>query len=149
MKYDLHPGAGWTIRAASLADFFEIEDVFRGCLTDFGWRNGEQEVDRLHQTLAVTRVLVAEEPRAGVVGFLTLERKKAYVPHLFVHPDWRFCGIGSSLLNVARAKAKEPLELDVDAENKAARAVYERLGWIELTGANRRPRPGQIRLISR
>lgn len=149
MSLYAHPAAGWQIRAANLADFFDIEDVFRTCLKDFSWRNAEQELDRLHQTLAVTRVFVAEELSAGIVGFLTLERKKAYVPHLFVHPDWRFCGVGSGLLSVARVKADEPLELDVDEQNKAARAVYDRLGWIELTGANRRPRAGQIRLISR
>ena len=70
---------------------------------------------------------------------------KPYVDHLFVHEDWRFCGIGRGLLHVARAEAGEPLELDVDIQNVQGRKAYLALGWHE-TG--KRSKRGNIRLRS-
>ena len=79
-----------------------------------------------------------------MIGFLTLERKSSYVPHLFVAEDWRLCGVGSGLLEVARDLARAPLSLDVDDQNALAMKAYLAMGWTEKVDTS--TRPGQRRL---
>ena len=141
-----HPAAGWRIRTYRLEDHVQLESLFLDCLEDFPWRNSAaEEMLRLRRTLSATKVLVTEESSAGIVGFLTLEQANAYVAHLFVHRDWRFCGIGSGLLEVARNMARAPLQLDVDIQNEGAIRAYHAMGWIEKVGATP-ARGGQRRL---
>ena len=113
----------------------------------FPWRGPERdEVLRLRQTLSAIVAFVSVEKRAGVVGFLTLEQGKAYVPHVFVDPDWRLCGVGSGLLQVARGFVGQPLRLDVDIQNESAIEAYTALGWREQAKVGR-GRHDQVRLI--
>ena len=100
---------------------------------------------RLRQILRASQCLIAEEGEAGLVGFLTLERDKAYVAHLFVDRDWRFCGVGSGLLDVARHLARAPLQLDVDVQNEGALKAYRAMGWVERVDVSP-ARPGQTRM---
>lgn len=141
-----HRAAGWKIRLRMAADDESIEAVFRDCLSDFPWRpSHDVELIRLRGTVSANHCLVAHESKAGIVGFLALERRKAYVSHLFVKHDWRFCGVGAGLLQVARDMARAPLVLDVDIQNEAAFKAYRAMGWTEKVG----PKPGrdgQIRL---
>lgn len=141
-----HRGAGWRIRSYQRVDHVQVEALFHDCLLDFAWRGKPaDETIRLRQTMKSSVCLVAEEPNTGLVGFLTLEREKAYVPHLFVHRDWRFCGVASGLLDVARDLARAPLQLDVDIQNDNAMRAYKALGWTEKVGATT-SRPAQRRL---
>ena len=141
-----HISAGWFIRPCVRSDQAAMEGLFLDCLDDFPWRVGPvDELVRLRQTLRVSRCLVAQEASAGLVGFLTLEREKPYVAHLFVDRDWRLCGVGAGLLEVARNLARAPLELDVDVQNEGARRAYEAMGWVEKVGASS-SRPGQTRM---
>ncbi|MCR9196393.1 MAG: GNAT family N-acetyltransferase [Hyphomonas sp.] len=142
-----HPGAGWSIRHWRRDDYPQIEVIFRECLTAFPWRASvREEVLRLRQALSANIAFVAEEKSAGVVGFLTLEQGKAYVPHVFVDGDWRFCGVGSGLLQVARNFVGRPLQLDVDIQNAAAIEAYTALGWKERAKVGRGARE-QVRLV--
>ena len=142
-----HPGAGWSIRRAKSGDRLDVEAIFRRCLGDFAWRNSPSvEIARMRQTLLAADLFVAEVPQRGVVGFISLETHNAYVPHLFVEADWRLCGVGQGLLEVARDIAGRPLQLDVDIQNKRARAAYARMGWTVVAPAGGR-RGEQIRLI--
>ena len=86
---------------------------------------------------------VAVEPQAGPVGFLTLIDRTTYVDHLFVHPEWRLCGIARGLLEVARQEVGESLTLDVDLKNESARAAYAALGWQEAAFKSQKPHPGR------
>ncbi len=141
-----HPGAGWRIRSYQGVDHVQLEALFLDCLEDFPWRaKPADEIIRLRQTMKSSLCLVADEEQAGLVGFLTLERDKAYVPHLFVHRDWRFCGVASGLLDVARDLARASLQLDVDIQNDSALRAYKALGWVEKVGATT-SRPEQRRL---
>ncbi len=144
-----HSAAGWTIRPHTRDDAPEIERVFRGCLAEFPWRRTRepQEIERLHYLLRTSTVLVAEEADAGIVGFVILQAESAYISHLFVDMDWRFCGIGTGLLQVSRSIACNRLRLDVDVNNHEAQAAYERLGWQETVDQGR-PGVGQLRMIS-
>lgn len=142
-----HPGAGWSVRHWRRDDYPQIEVIFRECLAAFPWRgSARDEVIRLRQALSANIAFVAEEKNAGVVGFLTLEQGKAYVPHVFVDGDWRFCGVGSGLLKVARGFVGRPLQLDVDVQNEAAIEAYTALGWKEQAKVGRGPRE-QVRLV--
>lgn len=123
-----------------------IEALFRDCLSAFPWRGKElEETIRLRHALSLSDCLVAHEVSAGLVGFLILERKKSYVSHLFVHSDWRLCGVGSGLLDVARDLARSPLQLDCDTQNETAMRAYKAMGWVEKVGPDPN-RGGQRRL---
>ena len=84
--------------------------------------------------------------RKRELGFLTLRPDSGYVDHLFVAQDWRLCGVGRGLLHVGREDMGQPLLLDVDAQNTAARDAYEALGWKVLAKAGEAGNE-QIRLI--
>ncbi|MEQ8557364.1 MAG: GNAT family N-acetyltransferase [Henriciella sp.] len=141
-----HRAAGWKIRLRMQSDNSGIETVFRDCLTAFPWRGQQtEEIIRLRHAISLSDCLVAHELSAGLIGFLVLERKKAYVSHLFVNPDWRLCGVGSGLLGVARDMARAPLQLDVDTQNETAVRAYKAMGWIEKVGPDPN-RAGQRRL---
>ena len=147
MSLMTHPGAGWSVRHWRREDYPRIEAIFRDCLQSFPWRGpAREEVIRLRQSLSANVAFVATEKRAGVVGFLTLEQGKAYVPHVFVDEDWRLCGVGSGLLKVARNFVGRPLQLDVDVQNTAAIEAYMVLGWRERAKVGR-GRHEQVRLI--
>lgn len=147
MKLLSHPGAGWSIRRARPSDRSDIEAVFLRCLDDFAWRASPRtELIRMRRTILACDVLVAEEDAAGLIGFATVEELNAYIPHLFVDADWRLCGVGSGLLEVARDIAGQPLRLDVDAENIDAQAAYLAMGWTVASPAGGRA-GDQIRLI--
>lgn len=143
-----HPSAGWSIRRAVRGDRAAVEAVFLNCLRAFPWRRSvENELIRFRQTILTAEIFVAEEAHAGIIGFVTLEGLTAYVPHLFVDADWRYCGIGRGLLDVAREQVGQPLKLDVDRQNERALAAYMAMGWTVPATAGRRP-GDQIRLVS-
>ena len=149
---DHHKAAGWRIRTGHPRDLAGIERVFTDCLEDFPWRGPiAAEIQRLRRTLIAANLFVAEEPMAGIVGFMTFESVNAYVPHLFVAQDWRFCGVASALLKIARNRAGRPIRLDVDCLNESAIDFYRELGWTIEAPADQRSgviRQGQIRLVS-
>ena len=144
-----HPGAGWRIRAYTHGDLRGVLRVFRQCLQAFPWRGsfGRERAELVRGSVGRS-IFVAEEPQAGIVGFLVVDLAEGYVPYLFVDLDWRFCGIGKAFLAIARDQARRPLMLDVDEPNMAARAAYKALGWRETAEA-RANRAGvrQIRLV--
>lgn len=144
-----HAGAGWHIRDYKTTDGQACMSIFMACLRKFPWRGAPRPyVARLIRALPGSRIWVAEEANAGIVGFLTLQPGEAYIDHLFVHEDWRFCGVGRGLLDVARAEAGRPLTLDVDTQNFGARKAYEALGWKIVASAGDSGGRSQIRLVS-
>ncbi len=144
-----HAAAGWHIRDYVTRDGQACMSIFLSCLRKFPWRGTPRPyVARLIRSLPHSRIWVAEEPNAGVIAFLTLQTPEAYIDHLFVHEDWRFCGVGRGLLDVAREEAGQPLTLDVDAQNFGARKAYETLGWRVAASAGESGGRSQIRLVS-
>ena len=141
--------AGWSIRRFKPSDSRSCIAIFRTCLNAFAWRGPMQDVRPLVASLIRFETWVAEEPQAGIVGFLTMDPLNAYVDHLFVDEDWRFCGVGSGLLEAARDKAGRRLTLTVDRENRFARGAYEAMGWEPTGEAGGRGQGAWIRLRSR
>lgn len=143
-----HYGAGWKIRPLETADIPECRDIFTDCLADMPWRERHRGQHlALRRALETQQAWVAEEPNAGIIGFLTLQTPACYIDHLFVDPDWRFCGVARGLLEIARIESADALSLDVDSENLGARRAYEALGWqvVASTGGSGRAR--QMRLV--
>lgn len=144
-----HAGAGWSIRPFEPADAGACLAIFRDCLTDMPWRvrnRGQYMI--LRRALGPQNALVAEEPDAGIIGFLTLQMAQGYVDHIFVDRDWRFCGVARGLLEVARAHVDGTLSLDVDTENLGARRAYEALGWQVVASTTANGKARQMRLVS-
>lgn len=131
-----HPAAGWRLRPYSEADRAACEDIFADCVSQFTWLPAPQAapqswVDtRRKVTTWVAEVGDPDDPE--VVGFLMLSGRTAYVNYLLVDLDWRFCGIGQGLLDLARDHAGVPLTLDVDEENERALAAYRALGFAPV-----------------
>ena len=145
----IHAGAGWHIRNYETSDGQACMSIFMSCLRKFPWRGAPRPyVARLIRSLPGAKIWVAEEPNAGIIGFLTLQPHDAYIDHIFVHEDWRFCGVGRGLLEVAREEAGQPLTLDVDTQNFGARKAYEALGWHVAASAGEDSARSQIRLVS-
>jgi GNAT superfamily N-acetyltransferase len=145
-----HDAAGWSIRPFSQNDRAAVFHIFRRCLKEFPWRGDWRAYQPSLQAslmAPLAQKFVAEEPSAGVVGFITLQTQSAYVDHLFVDADWRLCGVGRGLLEVAREAAGRSLSLDVDEDNHRARDAYAALGW-RMVAETRLTRHGaQVRLI--
>jgi len=148
--FDNNPAAGWGIRLFKSGDAVGMKRVFEGCLRDFPWRGSIlSEWRNLKASAKGSDILVAEEPSAGIVGFMVIDFSKSYISHVFVDIDWRLCGIGRAFLDIARETTGKSLALDVDEDNTAAQHAYKALGWqvvapAKSEGAGYR----QIRMVS-
>jgi GNAT superfamily N-acetyltransferase len=99
-----------------------------------------------------TRVLPSREVlvirRAGAVAaFLALDGNE--VEHLYVHPDAQRAGLGSALLDAAKARRPGGLELWAFRRNTPALAFYARHGFAErfrTDGADNEEREPDVRL---
>ena len=82
--------------------------------------------------------------RHALIAWATqeVENKRFPIDGLAVAPEWRGRGVGALLLNalaeVARGMGYSALRLDVADENPRAKALYERLGFVEIS-RDRRP----------
>lgn len=82
-------------------------------------------------------MIVARAPDQKLVGFCSVEKKPslgwATCNGLFVKREWRGLGIASEFLELALDKVKEAsldsLDLRVSIKNKAAQALYKKLGF--------------------
>lgn len=130
-----HPTAGWRIRAYETRDRQACEHIFAGCVSQFTWLaqpfHAPRQWVNTRRRLATWVAEVGDEP-GEVVGFLMLSGRTAYVNYLLVDLDWRFCGIGQGLLDVARDYTGVPLSLDVDEENIRAIQAYRALGFAPI-----------------
>ncbi|MFJ9913538.1 GNAT family N-acetyltransferase [Actinacidiphila glaucinigra] len=81
------------------------------------------------------RVWLAEEAGTGAaLGFAALGGD--WLEHLYLRPDVRRRGIGTRLLDeVVRHHPDGPLSLHVFRRNTAARAFYERHGFLAVPGS--------------
>jgi putative acetyltransferase len=82
------------------------------------------------RVLRECEVLVVRRSGAPV-GFLAL--KDDLVEHLYVRPEAQREGIGSALLDAAKARRPSGLRLWVFERNSGARAFYARHGFTEVT----------------
>ena len=67
---------------------------------------------------------------AGIVGFLVLE--PGWVDHLYLEPSRTGQGVGSHLLDHAKAVQPDGLDLWAFRSNTGARRFYERHGFVAV-----------------
>jgi chorismate mutase/GNAT superfamily N-acetyltransferase len=90
-----------------------------------------QEVrSHVARVLAEHEVWVAEEQDGAVVGYAELSR--GWLDGLYVGPGRQGTGIGSALLELAKARLHDGFALWVFASNAPARGFYHRHGLVEL-----------------
>jgi ribosomal protein S18 acetylase RimI-like enzyme len=65
-----------------------------------------------------------------VVGFIAASG--AHIDQLFVDPDHQRAGLGSALLGAMLERRLRPATLCVFAENRPARALYEKFGFRQV-----------------
>jgi chorismate mutase/GNAT superfamily N-acetyltransferase len=80
------------------------------------------------RAIAAKEVWVAE--RDGIMGFAVLDH--AFLDALYVGPDHQGFGIGTALLDLAKARRPDGFALWVFASNAPARGFYHRHGLVEL-----------------
>jgi GNAT superfamily N-acetyltransferase len=73
---------------------------------------------------------VIDDDHGEIVALLVLE--PGWIDQLYVHPGHTGCGLGSRLLDVAKAVYPEGLDLWTFAANTGARRFYERHGFVAI-----------------
>lgn len=121
---------------ARLVESSRIADMSRRHIEHgLPWRYRSDRVADLIRD-AETEVVVAREGER-VVGFAAMEfqfaRNHAHLVLLAVEPAYRRCGTGMALFlwveKIARLGGIQKIQLELRADNEAARALYERLGF--------------------
>lgn len=123
------------LRPAEPADTAEIVDLHltsradavRRGLMPVGAHPDAEVREWLGERVASDAVWVAEGGD-GLVGYLRLTA--TWIDDLYVRPDQQRHGIGSALLRLAMSLRPDGLGLYVFETNRAARALYERHGFV-------------------
>ena len=122
------------ITAASEADLDAIDEISRHSFrAPWPRQTFADELTRSHARLDLAR------RGPDVVGYLNdwLGTDEVHLLAIATHPDARRSGVAAALmahhLEVARARAARLVTLEVRAGNVAARALYARFGFVEIT----------------
>ena len=83
-----------------------------------------------HTTGAIVEKEVWVAESEEVLGFMVLDR--AFLDALYVGPDHQGFGVGTALLDLAKARRPDGFALWVFASNAPARGFYRRHGLVEL-----------------
>jgi len=76
-------------------------------------------------------IIVAEDARGGLAGFVTIDRQSGFLDQLCVAPERQGSGIARLLLGEARSRAPGVVRLEVNSDNPRARQLYLRAGFVE------------------
>ncbi len=114
-----------------IADVLEVEQKsFPKPWSEASFKN-ELENDK-----AVYLVCRSKEKKAIAYGGFWLVCGEAQITNIAVHPEFRECGVGSSLLGrmieEAQAKAACEMTLEVRVGNEPAKKLYRRFGFEEV-----------------
>jgi ribosomal protein S18 acetylase RimI-like enzyme len=132
------------IRDATEADLPVVRELFREFMTELGDAphrddDTEEELTKIEQGLGKKLHVLIAEHEGEPAGLAVADKqgvRVGYLGSLYVRPAARGHGLGGELVRGAierlRAEGVEVLELDVLADNAAARAIYERWGFAPV-----------------
>lgn len=119
------------IRAASPKDADAVAEVF---IASFGTltflprlHTDEETADFVTNTVMAEQEVSVAEVGDAIVGFVATSHGD-HLEHLYVHPDHQGRGIGTALLERAKARMPGGFRLWVFQANAGARGFYERHG---------------------
>jgi chorismate mutase/GNAT superfamily N-acetyltransferase len=123
-----------TLRPAEAADMAEVAELYiatrRAAVPAMPPIVQTEEEVREYTASLLDRKEVWVAERDEIVGFATLS--DAFLDALYVGPDHQGFGIGTALLDLAKARRPEGFALWVFASNAPARGFYHRHGLVEL-----------------
>ena len=127
-----------TITLMTYDDIPQVAAIERQCFPD-PW--SEQMLqDHLDNQCAAALVARGEDGTVLGYGGLLVVLDEGYITNIAVRPEYRRQGIAADILkvfeNFARGNRLAFLTLEVRASNTAARALYEKLGYVQA-GARR------------
>jgi ribosomal protein S18 acetylase RimI-like enzyme len=119
------------IRRAGLEDVNAIAALFRrsfGTLTFLHTLHTPEEDRAFFGGVVADREVWVWEEDGSILGFAALQEDE--LTHLYVDPDAQARGIGGALLDRAKERRPDGLELWVFQQNANARRFYERRGFV-------------------
>jgi putative acetyltransferase len=139
-----------TIRAATFADLEEIRVMLREYAAwleiDLCFQNFEEELAGLPGEYAAPsgRLLIAEG--AGCVALRRIDDETCEMKRLYVRPERRGSGLGSSLVRAiieeARGIGYRRMRLDTMPKMGGAQRLYESLGFRDIAAYRYNPEAG-------
>ena len=130
-----------TIRKAETADAMRLAEIaYRawetGILPLLANQSGLREAERRRLSHAVAEQLqsiIVAVVDGVVVAWCSRSRRRAYIPFLFVAPEFQGHGLGSMLLrrmeSMLELEGAERVHLETQADNVRAVRFYERQGY--------------------
>lgn len=85
----------------------------------------------IRDTLIPTNQVTAVEKDGKIIGMMALstDGETGWIDQLYLHPDVVGCGIGTQLVEQAKAELGSPIQLYTFQENQVASRFYERNGF--------------------
>ena len=123
----------YTITLMTYDDIPQVAAIERQCFPD-PW---SERMLREHLDNQCAAALVARGEDGTVLGYggLLVVLDEGYITNIAVRPEYRRQGIAADILkvfeNFARGNRLAFLTLEVRASNTAARALYEKLGYVQ------------------
>lgn len=123
-----------SIRRLKPADAPAIAKVHRASFDErLPWLSGihtpDEDLSYFRDTVFATCVLWGGFEGQRLIGFIAF--RDGWIDHLFVAPDRQMMGLGTRLLDKAKA-AQSRLRLWTFQRNNGARNFYERNGFIQI-----------------
>ena len=121
------------IRKLTAGEVFQVAELEKLCFT-LPWSE-KSVAGELENPLSLWLVAMEGENLAGYVGSQTV-MDETDMMNLAVAPEFRRQGVGEALVNALVAALKDLgsrcLTLEVRDSNEAARALYAKLGFVEI-----------------
>lgn len=135
------------IRLMSEGDLFEVAEIERLCFFE-PWSQKSLELLLRDGNFGV--VATQDGRVVGYAGVISA-KPEGEITNVATHPDFRRKGIGEGILEylkaLARTKEIDSLYLEVRRSNEAARALYEKAGFVvvgERKGFYKNPKEDAI-----
>lgn len=129
----------WQLRRAVVADLSRILEIERSVFASDAWSESmlRDELESTNTSYVVATPIGAPEIVQGYAGLMLLPgATEADVQTIAVAPEARRMGLGRVLMHTLIRKAREAgvrdVFLEVRADNAAAQALYDSLGFVGI-----------------